>query len=182
MTWTIESVNKVAGREDFRSFAWREKAWAAKYGCEARQTGRTEYALCHAIAAALNGEKVLFCAYSTPYATQLLDRCSALIRRLHRAPQRINAKALSILGAGSITFQGTDERRERKDEFWGLIVRDHFLPGEAPPRQCAHRIHQNSKVCNLCGEKLRGLNLERARLQRALRRDDPKIAAKMGVL
>lgn len=182
MTWTIESVNKAAGREDFRSFAWREKAWAARYGCEARQTGRTEYALCHAVAAALNGEKVLFYAYSAKYAAQLLVRCAELVRRLRQISQKYTVDTLSIAGAGSITFRSVNEASETKGQFWGLIAQDHFTADIAPTGLCAHRIHQNSKVCNLCGEKLRGLNLERARLQRALRRDDPKIAAKMGVL
>jgi hypothetical protein len=182
MTWTIEKVNKAAGREDFRFFAWREKSWAAKYGCEARQTGRTEYALCHAVAAALNGEKVLFYAYSGPYAAQLLTRCAQLIHRLLCVPKKDTADTLSIVGAGSITFRGIKEAREERGKFWGLIVQDHYTADGTSSGSCPHRVSQNSKICKLCREKLRGATLKHARLQRAMRREDPKIAAKLGVL
>lgn len=179
MTWTAESVNKMAGREPFSWFAWREKAWARQYGCEPRQTGRTEYALSGAVAAALNGKRVLVVAHSTRYAGELLDRGDKLVRRCLHVPQRTCADTLVIPGAGSLVFRC---RGEGHGEWWDTVIYDHFTGETGAARGCRHRVRQGGKMCWLCGERLRGFDLEQARRRRALVRDDPEIARKMGVL
>lgn len=183
--WTPDKVAQLAGLDDFGLRFRAAREFARRYGCEARNTGRTLEVLCRCLAEALNGRRVWLRVATAHFADKLMWEAKTIVAKYppESAAVASNAREMRFARGGSLRIDSASAglAGHRVD----FLAEDHYLPGPGgvswSPRLCQHRVPRDGKRCLGCGWRLRGWDLAQARLRRALVRDQPEVARQLGV-
>lgn len=175
--FTLDDACRLAGMQPPSSFDSLAKWFAEQYGCEPVGTGRTTQMLLETIVDALNGISSRVEFFDATTAVKACAQTRRLLLRCYESPQSLDETTIMV-GQATIAFT-VGESTVRFKRGFHAVRQDHYRQKLAPP--CLHRTLDNSRTCLLCQQPLRGSQLSKARIRRAIRRDHPEIAKRMGV-